>query len=805
MLKNYLKVAIRNFTQNKSYALLSVLSLTIAITSVILIGMYVNQEFSYDRFHEKSDQIYRLTTISKNADNERSVGFVPLPLSEHLAENFSSVKNFARVWEYRRSMPVSNPELDLVFYEDDFGWAEDTFFDIFDFEIIAGDKENPLENFRSIVISESTAEKYFGDENPIGKSIYYLGETDIPFYVTAVMADFPENSHFHFDFIANIKVAADDYWAGGGVGQEFFDQWVNLFVPAYILVEPDTDLEPILAEASRLENEYFQVPGSTYEVQAQPLNDIHLNSKLDVGEWEVNGSATNVYAVLIVGIIILLLGCFNFVNLVTAQAGKRTKEVGLRKTMGGTRTQLMGQHYLEVFLMVGIAVVTGLLLIEVLLPLMRNFIQTATLSDLILNPGSLFGLLGFIFFVVLIAGAYPALFVSKFSPVSVLKGTFLSQPGGSSLRKTLVTAQFALSGALIVCTLVVYQQLEFMKDKELGFSEEQIVVIPNHRDNTIIPNFNNLKEVYLQNSNIKGVTTSSHLMFATFTYTNSFRLRGSDQDHRWERYTVEGDYPEVYDLNFIVGRSFRVEAPADTNNVILNESAATELGFTPEEALGRVLENRSIGISGEIVGVVEDFHYQSLHEDIQPFVLINRPTQVDFISVKINPDQVASTIDFMEKTWAEVIPGASFGYYFLDNTFAALYEQEEQLGNSILGFSLVAIFLACLGLYGLSLFTAERRTKEIGVRKVLGATVWDIVQLLGLDFTKLILLALGLALPASYILMNSWLNNFAYRIEFSMWLLLGGALAVLLIAWSTISWHSVRAATTNPINSLKSE
>lgn len=417
MIQNYLKIAFRNFVQHKSFAVLSVLSLAIAFSSVILIGMYVNQEFSYDRFHEKSDQIYRLTTISKNADNERSVGFIPLPLSEHLAENFSSVKNFARVWEYRRSMPVSNPELDLVFYEDDFGWAEDTFFDIFDFNIVAGDKENPLESFRSIVISESTAEKYFGDENPIGKSIYYLGETDIPFYVTAVMADFPENSHFHFDFIANIKVAAADYWAGGGVGQEFFDQWVNLFVPAYILVEPGTDLEFILAEASRLENEYFQVPGSTYEVQAQPLNDIHLYSNLDVGEWEVNGSATNVYSVLIVGFIILLLGCFNFVNLVTAQAGKRTKEVGLRKTMGGTRTQLMGQHYLEVFLMVGIAIIASLLLIEVLLPLMRNFIQTATLSDLIVNPGSLFGLLGFMVLVVLIAGAYPALFVSKFSPV----------------------------------------------------------------------------------------------------------------------------------------------------------------------------------------------------------------------------------------------------------------------------------------------------------------------------------------------------------------------------------------------------
>lgn len=373
------------------------------------------------------------------------------------------------------------------------------------------------------------------------------------------------------------------------------------------------------------------------------------------------------------------------------------------------------------------------------------------------------------------------------------------------MRKTLVTAQFTLSGALIVCTLVVYQQLEFMKDKELGFSEEQIVVIPNHRDNTIIPSFNNLKEAYLQNSNIKGVTTSSHLMFASFTYTNSFRLRGSDQDHRWESYTVEGDYPEVYDLNLLAGRYFRAEAPADTNNVILNESAATELGFTPEEALGRVLENRSMGISGEIVGVVEDFHYQSLHENIQPFVLINRPSQVDFISVKINPDQIASTIDFMEETWAEVIPGASFGYYFLDNTFAALYEQEERLGNSILGFSLVAIFLACLGLYGLSLFAAEKRTKEIGVRKVLGATIWDIVKLLGLDFTKLVMFALIIAMPAAYLLMTQWLNDFAYRIDISSGLILGGAVTVLIISWLTVSWHSVRAATTNPINSLKSE
>tara|TARA_R100001143_G_C3360653_1_gene135254 strand:+ start:919 stop:3336 length:2418 start_codon:yes stop_codon:yes gene_type:complete len=805
MLKNYLKIIFRNIIQNKSFAVLSILSLAIAITSVILIGTYAKQEFSYDRFHEKGDRIYRLTTTSINQDVERSVGFVPLPLSQHLRDNFSTIQNSARVWEYRRSMPVSNPDRDLVFYEDDFGWAEDTFFDIFDYEIIAGDKENPLESFRSVVLSESTAEKYFGDENPIGKPIYYLGETDIPFYVTAVMADFPENSHFQFDFIANIKVAADDYWAGGGVGQEFFDQWVNLFVPAYILLEPGADISPALEEASNLVNEYLQVPGASYEINAQPITDIHLYSKLDVGEWEINGSVANVNAVLIVGFIILLLGCFNFVNLVTAQAGKRTKEVGLRKTLGGTRSQLIIQHYLESLLMVVLAVIVSLIAVELLLPFLNNFIESENIISLFSDYTSLLLLILFSVLVVVLAGAYPALFVSKFSPGAVLKGTFSGKLGGGNLRKILVTLQFALSGALILSTIVVYQQLEFMKEKELGFSEEQIVVIPIHRDNAIIPNLNRVKEAFIQNSNVEALTASSHLMFATFTYNNTFRLLGNEQDHRWERYTVEGDYPEVYDLNFIAGRSFRADVPADTNNVILNERAVFELGFTPEEAINQVLENRSMGTSGEIVGVVEDFHYQSLHEDIQPFVLINRPEQVDFISVKINTGQIASTIEFMEQTWNDVIPEASFGYYFLDSTFGALYEREEKLGNSITGFSMVAIFLACLGLFGLSLFTAERRTKEIGVRKVLGASVWDIIQLLGFDFTKLVIIALVVALPASYVLMNRWLNDFAYRIDISIGLIIVGAVTVLMASWLTMSWHSFRAANMDPVKSLRSK
>ena len=805
MLKNYLKIAFRTFTKNKSFTILSILSLSIAISSVILIALYAKHEFSYDRFHEKSDRIYRLITKSVNQETERTVGFVPLPLAPHLKENFPGVANFARVWEYRRSMPVTNPESDQVFYEDNFGWAEDTFFDIFDFEIVAGNVEDPLGDFRSVVISESIAKKYFGDENPIGKPIHYLGETDIPFYVTAVMKDFPSNSHFHFDFIGNIKVAADDYWAGGGVGQEFFDRWVNLFVPAYILLEPDVDLEPILAEASRLENEQFQVPGSNYEVQAQPITNIHLYSRLDVGEWGINGSLANVYAVMIVGLIVLLLGCFNFINLVTAQAGKRVKEVGLRKTLGGTRKQLMGQHYMESLLLVFAAVFVAFVLIDLAQPWISGFTNIENVYNLLLEPITLAVLGGLILLVVLLAGAYPALFVSRFSPSSVLKGTFSGQLGGSSLRKVLVTAQFALSGALIVCTIVVYQQLQHMQQSELGFAEEQIVVIPNHRDNTIIPSLSALKQAYLQNSNVKGVTASSHLMFATYTYTNTFRLQGAEQDYRWERYTVDGDYPETYDLEFIEGRSFRADSPADTNSVILNQTAVKEMGMEPEEVIGRTMINRSMGIEGEVVGVVKDFHFQSLHEAIQPFVLINRPDIVDFISVKINPVDVSSTIDFMEATWKDVIPNASFGYYFLDNTFAALYAQERQLSSAILGFSFVAIFLACLGLFGLSLFTAERRTKEIGVRKVLGATVWDIVQLLGSDFTKLILLALLLAFPVSYLVMNSWLSDYAYRIDISWWLFAVGAVFVIGISWITVSWHSVRVATVNPVESLRSE
>lgn len=805
MLKNYIKIAFRNFVKHKSFTVLSVFSLSIAIASVLLIGFYVQQEFSFDRFHQKSDRIYRLTTRSVNQQTERTVGFVPLPLAAHLENTFASVENSVRVWEYRRSMPVANPERDLVFYEENFAWAEDTFFEIFDFELVSGDRENPLEDFRSVVISQSMAEKYFGDADPIGRPLYFQGETDIPLYITAVMRDFPANSHFQFDFIANIKIAAEDFWAGGQAGQEIFDEWQNLFVPAYILVEAGADLEPILAEASRLENEYLEVPGSTYQVEAQAVTDIHLYSKLDVGEWGINGSAANVYAVITVGVIILLLGCFNFINLVTAQAGKRVKEVGLRKTLGSTRKQLMVQHYLESMLLVLAAMAVALVMVELVRPWLSNFVGIDNVIAVFTDPAALGLVLGFMALVVLAAGAYPALFVSRFNPSSVLKGTFSGQMGGGSLRKTLVTLQFALSGALIVCTMVIYQQLQYMQESELGFAEEQVVVIPIHRDNSIIPGFNNLKQAYLQNSNIKGVTASSHLMFATYTYTNTFSLQGSDREYRWERYTVEGDYPETYDLNLVAGRSFRADAPSDTNAIILNEQAVREMGLQAEDVIGRTMVNRSMGLEGEVVGVAEDFHYQSFHESIQPFVLINRPDIVDFISVKVNPVDLASTLAFMEASWEKVLPDASFGYYFLDNTFAALYEQERQLSKAILGFSLVAIFLACLGLFGLSLFTAERRTKEIGVRKVLGATVLDIIGLLASDFTRLVIFALVIAFPVSYLVMNNWLNDYAYRIDISWWLFALCALFVVGISWLTVSWHSMRAATVNPVESLRSE
>jgi putative ABC transport system permease protein len=805
MLKNYTTIALRNFLKNKSFTLLSVSSLAIALTSAILIGMYVKQQFSFDKVHKRSPDIYRLVTVSENKGVRRSVGFVPLPTAAHLAANFPGVEDFARVWVYRRAMPVSTTDGDADFYEDRFAWVEDSFFNIFDFEIVAGDRANALSDLRSVVLSESTAKKYFNNENPIGKTIYFRGETDIPLIVSAVMKDFPPTSHFQFDFVANIKAAAEDFWQGGNATQEIFQNWQNLFVPAYILVAPGTDLDPILAEASKQANEHLQVPGSVYTIKAQPITDIHLTSQLDAGEFEVNGSKANVYAVLVIGLIILVLGCFNFVNLVTAQAGKRTKEVGLRKSLGSTRFQLMFQHYYECSLMVFVALVISLFSAELLLPLMRNFILAEGVFTFFKSYSILVFMVALVVTVILLSGAYPAFFISRFHPGTVLKGMISTHLGGSGLRKAMVTLQFALSGALIICTLVVFQQLEFMKNKDLGFSKEQVVVIPIHRDAVIIPNFSRIKEAYLQHSSVQGVTASSHLMLTPYTYTDTFRFLGSEEDFRWEVYTVEGDYPHIYDMKLLAGRFFRYDAPADTNAIILNARAVQDMGVRPEDVIGRVLEDRSLRMSGEVVGVVEDFHFKSLHNDIKPFVLINRPDLIDFIFVKINSEQVTPTLTYMEQTWSSIIPEASFGYYFLDSTFGSAYAREEKLGNSILSFSMVAIFLACLGLFGLSLFTAESRTKEIGVRKVLGASVWDVVQLVGMDFTILVVISLILALPTGWLLMNQWLSGFAFRIDISIGMLSIAALSILLVAWVTVSWHSIRAALTNPVKSLRAE
>ncbi len=805
MLTHYFKIAYRNYERHKFFVLLSVLSLAIALTSAILIGMYVKQEFSYDKFHARSGDIYRLVTVSENQGLRREVGFAPLALAPFLKEYSPVVESFARIWVYRRAMPVSVPERNMDFYEDRFAWAEDTFFDIFDFEIVAGDRERPLREVRSVVLTESTARKYFGDEDPLGRQILFRGETDIPLFVTAVMGDFPVNSHFRFDFIANIRTAAEDFWQGGNATQEIFTAWNNLFVPAYILVTPGADLDPLLAEATARVNEHLDVPGSEYTVMAQRITDIHLMSRLDIGEFDLNGSIGNLRAVVIVGVIVLALGCFNFVNLVTALAGRRAREVGLRKTLGGNRAQLVGQHYFECSLLVIAAAICSLVSVELILPLFNNFIYSVSMLSLFSEPAALLLFIALIASVVLLSGAYPALFVSRFNPVAALKGNYSERLGGGKLRRVLVTLQFAMSGALIICTIVVYQQLDFMRKKDLGFSSEQVVVIPIHRDNAIIPRFDRLKDAFLKHASVRGVTASSHILLDSYTYTDTFRFPGSDQTHRWQVYTVDGDFPVVYDLELIAGRVFRSSDRADTNAVILNEEAVRQSGLQPEELLGRIIEDRTLNTSGPVVGIVRDFHFHSLYRNIQPFTLLNRPDLVDYISVKISPSQVPATMEYLKELWSEIIPEASFGYFFLDSTFETLYAREEKLGRSILAFSLIAIFLACLGLFGLSLYTAERRTKEIGVRKVLGASVWDIVRLLGSEFTRLVVLALFLALPVSYFLMNRWLDAFAYRIEVTPFILTGGAAAVLTAAWLTVLWHSLRAAGANPVHSLRSE
>lgn len=804
MFKNYLKIALRNILKYKAYSLINILGLAVGMASCILILLYVHDELSYDKHNDKADQIYRVTREWFNSDGSSSLhlGHVAPPIGPLLKNDFPDLLHVVRITS--GGDPLVRYQ-DKIFQEERFYFADPDIFEVFTLPFVKGDAKAALADPRSIVITPAMAKKYFGGEDPIGKVVNVDNQVDLK--VTAVMAEIPQNSHFHFDFLGSMKVLEFAY------GEQEFKNWGSNNYATYLLFPKDYPTENFKKAIPAFIGRHHPdgkeaIPKTTLHLQR--LADIHLRSQLD-SEIEANGNIVYVYIFSAIALFLLMIACINFMNLATARSANRAKEVGLRKVVGAERGQLIKQFLGETVVMALISLFLALVIVEVALPKFNAFAG----KDLALrSQGAFFliaSLIGIAFFVGIIAGSYPAFFLSRFQPVSVLKGQKLGATR-SRFRSALVVFQFAISIILIIGMGIVYNQLEYCRTKNLGLNKEHIVVLPT--DQEMIRRYADIKNQLLQNPRIANVAASKRVPSGRLLDSSGGSIPDGDNnlplEFRIANIRVDHSFIDTYGIQMAAGRNFSVEFPTDsTEAFILNETAVGKIGWpSADAAVGKVFQYG--GRKGRIIGVVKDFNYESLHQPVTPIVMFIVPPSFNSISVKIRPngpEDIAATLDFLKQKWQEFRPNFPFQYFFIDERYEALYQSEHRLGQIFGVFSLLAVFIACLGLFGLASYMAEQRTKEIGIRKVLGASMSNIVLLLSKEFTRLVIVATLAAWPIAYYAMNNWLQEFAYRIninEQTATFLLAAALA-FGIALLTISVQSIKAALGNPIKALRYE
>ena len=804
MVKNYLKIALRNLLKFKAYSFINIFGLAIGIAACMMILLYIYDELSYDKFNTKADQIYRVHTIGKLAGNQLNIAVSPPPLGETL------VRDYPEVIQYTRLLPNQTMLIrykDNVFNETNFFWADSTVFDVFTIPFVEGDPKTALTQPHTVVLTEKLAKKYFGKEDPIDKIMNF--EDGTPYTVKGIVKNCPSNAHFHYDMFASI--------ASLGLPNTAF--WFNNNFYTYIVLKkgiPGSELEaklpefvtkyagPQLREIFGVTFEQLKRTGNNYEFHLQPLTDIHLNSHLDY-ELEPNSDIKYIYIFSIIALFILLIACINFMNLSTARSAIRSKEVGIRKVLGSNKIQLVKQFLSESVLMTFIAVIIAIALVEIFLPSFSNLagkdLHTSYFNNLIVIPALILAVI----IVGLIAGSYPAFFLSSFKPVTVLKGK-LNHNGSTWLRSGLVVFQFAVSIFLFIGTFIIYGQLKYVQEKNLGFDREHVIVV--QRAWALENQAQTFKNELMNDTHIVSASNTDNLPGRIFGQT-VFKPEEAQSPQQYILAVMSTDYnfAKTLKLKLTEGRYFTPENVSDSQAVILNESGVKLMGIKNPVGKRLVLPGRNPGESVlfNIIGVLKDFHFESLHQKIRPLVIFLNRGQTAYLPVRIRPGDIPGSISFIEKEWKKFVPNKPFEYFFLDDDYNKLYQSEQKTGEIFTVFSVLAIFIACLGLFGLAAFTAERRTKEIGIRKVLGASVPGIVMLLSKEFTRWVLVANIIAWPLAYYFMSNWLQNFAYRMDPGWATFLISAVIALLIALLTVSFQAVKVAIANPVNALRSE
>jgi len=794
MLKNHFKIALRNLLRHKTFSFINILGLAVGMTACILIFLYVSFETSYDNLHTKADRIYRVVTDTKTPSETISQGRTTTPIAINLKKDFPEIEDAVRLGTDGFLIRKGN----VKYQEEKSVLADSSLFNVFDFPLLAGNKNTALIEPMSIILSQSAAKKYFGDKNPIGQQLLLTGAA-INATVTGVMKNIPENSQIQADMFVSMSSFKQIY------GRPTSDsEWTNHAYYTYLLLKPHADAKALEKKFPAFMESHHGEQAKELQMQdflsLEPLRDVYLKSKRD---GFVTGNINNVYIFSIIAVFILLIACINFINLTTARSAERAKEVGIRKVAGAARFQLAKQFIGESITICLIAFIISVLLCALALPLFNQLAGKEISDSIFNNPLHILMLFLLSIGIGVIAGFYPSLVLSSYKAVSVLKGRFSTGTKGLILRKGLVVFQFTISIILIAGTIMVYTQLNYMRSQDLGFSKDQEIII-----NT---NFDKNKDAFKQSlSSVPGVLSTSYSSNvpgggAASAYSQVENKAGEMQKTNLDLYAVDYDYINQYKLKIAAGRAFSKDLATDsTQAMIINESAVKLLGYSsPKEAIGRNFDQW--GRKGKIIGVLKDFHYKSLQQIIQPLTMRIEPSGFGTISIKVSAANLPSTIKSIESKWNQIIPDRPFDYYFLDDFFNKQYRAEDNFGNLFFNFAVLAIFISCLGLLGLSSYSTMQRTKEIGVRKVLGASVSNIVNLLSVDFIKLVLIAFVIAVPLVWYGMNKWLQDFAYRTSISWWVFALAGFASVLIALFTISFQAIKAAIANPVKSLRTE
>lgn len=812
MLRSYLKIAWRNLLKNKTFSLINIFGLAVGLACFILIALYVVDELSYERFYPDAARTYRVHSDIRFGGTNLDLAVCSDPFGATLKKDYPEVEQFVRFYASDGRKFIKRGTETII--ENRVAHVDSTYFDVFPRPILAGNPKTALNEPNTVAISESAAQKYFKTNDALGKTLEVGINEKTQYKVTAVYADMPANSHFRFDFLFSMDNVTD-YTFGNYLSHNF---------QTYVRLREGADPRALEAKFPDLINRYilpqaaqfmeiksmadFEKSGNKLGYTLMPITDIHLHSDR-MAELGVNGNIQYVYVFGIVALFLLTIACINFMNLSTARSANRAKEVGIRKVMGTERSTLMGQFMAESTLTSGLAFVFALLLAAIALPYFNELAAKEFKLATFFQSRYLPFLLSLPFIVGILAGYYPAFFLSSFRPIEVLKSKLNAGSSKSNFRNALVTVQFSISLLLIIATVIVYKQLNYIQSKNLGFNKDQVLII--NATSGLQDNKEAFKNEIKQMAGVKAACYAGYLPVSNSSRSdNTFSkeaIMGAETGFNMQIWNVDYDYIPTLGMEMAKGRNFSREYGGDSTGIIINETAASMLGYP--DPIGKKLYS-SNGTSSEesfgytIVGVVKNFHYESMRENVGPLAMrlgFNRWET----AFRVNMSEAPNLIAQIESKWKQMAPGMPFRYQFLDEAFDEMYRAEQRIGKVALCFAFLTILIACLGLFGLVTYMTEQRTKEIGIRKVLGASVAGITTLLAKDFLRLVLLAVLIASPLAWYVMKQWLANFAFRINIEWWMFVGAGILAVLIAFLTIGWQSMRAALANPIKSLRSE